>query len=88
MFIQTLLTTVLALSTVLAAPPPHANNDKEKPGNNKDKDKHNNNGTCPLTAVDPVEFPYPSERDIASKLNTNANLIDLHLQTKFMEISN
>ena len=60
MFFQTLLTTALALSTVLAAPPPHANNDKEKPGNNKDKNKHNN-GTCPLTAVDPVEFPYPSE---------------------------
>jgi hypothetical protein len=83
MFIKTLLTTALALSTVLAAPPPRANNDKEKPGNNKDKDKHNINGTCPLTAVDPVEFPYPSKRKILSSLRVIATLIDAHPQTRF-----
>ncbi|KAG7570950.1 hypothetical protein FFLO_01148 [Filobasidium floriforme] len=57
MFLSSLLTTALALSTaVVAAPSSNGNKaNNNGHGNGLDKNKKNaNNGTCPLTAVDPL----------------------------------
>jgi hypothetical protein len=70
MFLSSLLTTALALSTAVVAAPSSngnkANNNGHGIGLDKNK-KNANNGTCPLTAVDPVEFPYPSKSSLPVK---------------------
>ena len=81
MFISTLLTTALALSTAAFAAPANNGNGNAN-GHDKDKKgKHDKtNGTCPLTAVDPVEFPYPSESGWADRGLTPGQLASLTLR--------
>lgn len=90
MFLSTILTTALALSTSVLALPANKDNNGNANGHDKDKKNQSNNGTCPLSAVDPVEFPYPSERaSFRIAVTRTARLTSLSLvrQTRSMETS-